>query len=192
MFTIKNVFSRSNPLKVLLALTIVFLMALFFVGCGVKSAAPQTDPDAVVAEAPAEQTPPPIDNLIKQFGDVVTYEDGLSVSVSDPSDFAPTEYAAGNDQTYNIVLGFTVTNGTNEVIDPFFGVSVSSGGVEASQIFDMDNPAGDINFSPDTSVLPGQTVSWNLAFSISDPEAITVDFSPGFEWESAVFTNIPF
>lgn len=188
---IKKLYNEHHYISALIFVLLGLIVMMVLAGCS-TGAASTTDPSAVSAEQPTEQTPPPVNELIKQLGDVITYEDGLSVSVSEPSEFVPSEYAAGNDQANQILMSFTVTNGTTEALDPIFGVSVSSDGVEASQIYDVDNPAGEVNFSPSTAVLPGQTITWMLAFSVADPSKLTVDFSPGFDWDSAIFTNIPF
>ncbi len=204
MATIKN--AKRNSVKTfvdnhpyLSALPFVLLglaLMLSFTGCG-KGAASTTDPAAVAAEAetPAEETkpePPAENTLLKQLGEVITYEDGLSISVSAPVAFAPTEYAAGADQANQVLFTLVVTNNTDKPLDPSFYGSISSGGVEASKIYDMDNPVGDVNFAPTTAILPGQTISWNEAWSIADPASITVDFFVGFGYENAIFTNIPF
>lgn len=174
--------------------TLTVFAILGFSGCA-TSAVSTPDPVASAAAAPVtetEPTPPPVNNFVKGFGEVITYEDGLSISVSVPAEFLPTEYASGADQTHQVVFNFVLTNGSTQPFEPMAYPTISSGGVEATKILDFDNAAGDINFSPSTAILPGQTISWVEAYSISDPANITVDIAPSFAYDTAIFTNVPF
>lgn len=178
----------------LYAITLVAVAALGLTGCGGVQTTEKPAPEASVAAPVVEETPePPVENpLIQPLGGVVTYTDGVSISVSTPADFVPTEYAAGADQAHQVVFTLVLTNGSTAPLDPYAYPTVSSGGAEATQIIDMDNPVGEVNFGPDTVVLPGQTVQWLQAYSIADPTKITVGVAPGLEYEDAIFTNIAF
>jgi hypothetical protein len=110
------------------------------------------------------------------------------VSVSQPVIFKPSEYAAGvvaGQKAVQFVI--TITNGTGKVYDPsLFNTTASSGGAEASSIFSSSQG---ISGSPDTKVLPGKKVSFKDAYSVVDPKDITLEVTPGFEYNSAIFTN---
>ncbi|MWV48310.1 hypothetical protein GRS96_03345 [Rathayibacter sp. VKM Ac-2803] len=141
-------------------------------------------------EEPAEEAPPAAtDDLTVGFGETFTYTDGVTLSVSAPAEFTPTEYAAGADQAVNVVFTLTITNGSAQNLDPFTYADVSSGGVEASRIFDTDGVAGDISTSPSTVILPGGTVTWKEAYSLTDPASIVMQLSPSFDYQDAIFTN---
>ena len=144
-----------------------------------ESSGPSPEPS--FAESPdAEEE---VGNLA--FGDAVAYADNVSISVSVPAAYAPDEYAAGNDQAHNVAFTVTITNGSTENVEPAAYASVSSGGVEGSQIFDSA-----LSTSPTTVLLPGQTVTWVEAYSIADPASIVFQISPSFEYDSTVFTNV--
>jgi hypothetical protein len=123
------------------------------------------------------------------FGETVDYGDGVSISVSAPQPFTPTEYASGADQPVNVVYSITITNGSSENIDPLPYSQVASGGTEGSQIFDFDNEAGDVTTYPTTTILPGGSVTWLEAWSISDPENVTYQIAPSYDYGDAIFTN---
>ncbi|KQQ06182.1 MULTISPECIES: DUF4190 domain-containing protein [unclassified Rathayibacter] len=141
-------------------------------------------------ETPADDAPPAAaDDLTVGFGDTFAYTDGVTLTVSAPEEFTPTEYAAGADQAVNVVFTLTIQNGSGQNLDPFTYADVSSGGVEASRIFDTDGVAGDISTSPSTVILPGGSVTWKEAYSLADPASIVMQLSPSFDYQDAVFTN---
>lgn len=153
--------------------------------------APTAPPEAVVEEGLGgpddEVAPPPVNDMILGFGETMTWEDGISIAVSPAEPFTPDGTAAGAGAN-NIVFTITLTNGTQAPYDPFVYGTLSSGGAEASAIFDVVN---DIGGGPTTAVLPGQSISWREAYSVVDPASLTYQVSPGsFEYEDAIFTNI--
>jgi hypothetical protein len=121
------------------------------------------------------------------FGETVTYDDGIAVTVSAPEPFTPSEYAAGADQAANVVLTITIQNGTDANFDPALAYpTVASNGVEGSSVFDSDDTLN----SPSTAVPAGQSVSWRAAFSVADPAQLILEISPGpFEYDSIVYQS---
>lgn len=110
------------------------------------------------------------------FGQTVEYADGLKLTISEPTEFEPGEFAIGADGE-GTALRFTATldNGTKEDVDPsLISVTVSSAGKEAEQIFDGEN---DLEGSPSTTLLPGKSTSWDFAFKVADPEDLVMDVS---------------
>ena len=198
MTTIKNFINTHNYISAFLFVILGLALMIALSACGTPAAStPDPEASSAVVEESAEATevtPPPVDNLIKQFGEVVTYEDNLSVSLSQPAQYTPGEYAQGVvDGQTPVVFKVVLTNGTASAVDPYTYVSVSSAGAESSTIADVMNPEfGDIGLAPTTKVLPGQTVEWYVGFSIADMANITAEVQTGFEYESAIFTNIPF
>jgi hypothetical protein len=180
--------------RALVALAVVTALAL--TGCSVVSAEPVADPTSttdpkpappVEAPEPAEE-PVPVDDMIFAFGETIEYEDGMGLSVSAAVPFTPSQYAAGVDFPTSIVFNITVTNGTDAAYDPLVFGTLSSGGSEASQVYDMENNVGG---SPTTAVLPGQSITWAEAWSVADASDLTYSLSPGFEYNDAIFTTIP-
>jgi hypothetical protein len=174
------------------AIALLFLM-LVLVLTGCTPAASKADPQAsaAVVEEPA-QTPPPVD-LKPQFGEVFTYDNGVSISVSQPVPFTPTEWSSASTATGGeqwLYFKIVLTNNSGADIDPYTYESVSSGGKEAVSVFDMGNELGAIGETPTTSVQNGQTVEWLVGYGVVDPASITFDIQPGFEYEKTTFTNI--
>lgn len=145
--------------------------------------------DAATGTAAEETTEAAAEPTNPTFGQTWTWDDGLAITVSAPTEYAATEYAAGTvDGQSNIAFTVTVTNGTDEDISALFmTVQVVSGGKEGSQIFDTEG-GSDI---PTADILPGETLSWTQAFSVVDPADIrvSVENSLDFDSEAVHFTN---
>jgi hypothetical protein len=139
------------------------------------------------AEAEAEDDSAETTTENVAFGETVTYDDGLAVTVSAPEPFTPGEYAAGADQAAAVVFTITITNGTDANFDPTLAYpSVASSGVEASSVYDSDASLD----QPSTAVPAGQSVSWRAAFSVADPAQLILEISPGpFEYDSIVYQS---
>ena len=153
-------------------------------------------PTEVTGEAPAENPsfapdapePEAATDLNSGFGDAITYVDDVAISVSAPAEYVAGEYAAGNDQAAAVIFTLTITNNSDENLQPATYSRVSSGGVEASRIFDSGG-AVDVSSSPNTVILPGGTVTWNEAYSVADPASIIFQIAPSFDYEDSIFTN---
>ncbi len=148
------------------------------------------------AETPLDQEEPaeepdtaPVGNLA--FGDTMVWEDDVELTVSAPVPYSPTEFAAGATLPNNIVFTMTITNNSTENLEPLPFAQLSSGGQEASQIFDITADGEDVGVPPTTVILPGESVTWRTAWSVADPAALTMQVAPSFAYEDAVFTNIP-
>lgn len=184
--------------KNLIALVAAATLALSITACTpvLESSAPEPDvaPISEPSYAPTPEvvdTPEPeVDDMILGFGEAMTWIDNVALSVSAPSEFQPTEYAAGADQAYNVIFRVVITNNSGAVLNPSVYARVSSGGQEASSIYDFGSPHGDLGGSPSTAILPGQTVEWLEAYSIADPNNITFQVAPSYDYEDAIFTNI--
>lgn len=200
MNIIKNFVNSHHYLSAFFFVVIGLALMISLSACGTPAAStPDPEASAAVVEEPSEEptaevTPPPVNNFIKAFGEVITYEDGLSISLSQPVPYLPGEYAYGAlDGQTPMVFKVILTNGTTEAIDPYTFITVSSAGAEASSIGDIEHPEyGDIGLPPSTSVLPNNTVEWYVAYSIADAASITADVQTGFTYDTAIFTNIQF
>lgn len=171
----------------IIVLAVIVALVIIFTGC---STAPTATPDTnASAAATPEEEPAVEENTNPAFGDVVTFENGVSLSVSQPAEYSPSDTASGPvEGQQSTVFEFVVTNNSKENFDPtLVYATASSGGVEADGIFDVEKSVG---FPPSTAVLPGQTVKWLQAFSFVDPAAITLEVSVGFEYDSIIYTNI--
>ena len=102
-----------------------------------------------------------------------------------------------SDSAYGVVTGmnylaFTVvlTNNSDEALEPSPYTSLSAGGVESDGVYDTENSIGRIGGSPETVILPGQTVQWIEGFNVADVTSLTLQSAPSYEYTDAVFTNI--
>ena len=124
------------------------------------------------------------------FGETNVWENGVQLSVSAPEPYTPSEFAAGADLPDNLVFTITIRNNSSENLEPTPFPQLSSGGQEASQIFDVTADGQDVSVPPTTVILPGQSVTWRAAWSVADPSALTMQVAPSFEYQDAIFTNI--
>jgi hypothetical protein len=164
---------------------LVLILALVLSGCSIKAV---QHADAPAAEpAPSVVATPAPDPLVKGFGKTVTYTDGVTISVSAPTAYAPTQFAAGTvDGQNTYVFTVVVTNGSAKTLDLSAWASANSGGKVASSVADLAN---NIGLSPSTSLLTGQSVQWDEAFSVADANDITFQISPDFLHDKAIFDS---
>lgn len=174
-----------------MAIFVMLVVASCSMGGSSKPAikTPPPAPSSVAEEtAPA---PPPINEMISAFGETFEWADGLAITVSTPVEFEPTEWAMGNIPGYtNVYFTMVLTNNTSEPHEPMLFSNLASGGKEGSMIFDSGNPIGEFQASPRTVLLPGHSVEWKMAYSLSDPNSIILEVEPGFEYKNAIFTNV--
>lgn len=131
--------------------------------------APTSAVDAV-DEAPADELPNQPEGT---FGKgAVKYDDGLKIRLSTPETFNPSEtsYADG-DAPHYVKFTVSITNGTDERIDPILMyVSLASGETEAVAVYDVRNG---LSSPPETVISPGDTRSWVVAFGVTNPDDLT-------------------
>lgn len=198
MVTIKKAINRHNYLAAFLFVILGLALMIVLSACGSADAVasdPQASSASVEEEPVEEPTPPAVNELIKQFGDTVTYDDGVSISVALVGAFTPGEYAQGVVEGQQpTVFKIVLTNNSDKPLDHTAIPSANSGGQPAEYIADVGNPEyGDLGMFPTTSILPGQTLEWYAAFSIADPADVTLEISPtSFDYDSAIFTNVAF
>lgn len=173
MNTIKRIF-----------LILVFPVALLLTGCSVGVSS-HTDHNVTSAPKPSVATQ--TDPLVKGFGDVITYKDGVSLSVSKPATYTPTDVAAGTvDGQDNLAFTIVVTNNSKKNVDVGGFPQVTSGGQQAHTITDLEKNVG---VPPVTTLLPGKSIKWVAAFSVADPKDVTIEYTPGFDYDQAIFDS---
>lgn len=187
MFT-KLITHSSKAVLTVVAVCTLMVMAFILTGCSATPQADAVDAEASQAAAPDTVAPPaPEDDGINAFGETVTWDDNVSISVSAPAPFTPSEYAAGSVEGHtSLLFEFVLTNNSDENFEPLVWNTATSGGVEAPGIFDT---AAGISFPPTTVLLPGQTIKWNQAYSVLDPANITMQVSAGILHDDAIYTN---
>lgn len=197
MATIKKAIARHNYIAAFLFLIIGAMLMILLSACGSNEAVaadPKASSATVDEEPTEEQAPPAVDNFIKPFGEVVTYEDGVSISVSAPTPFTPTNldmFPLAEGETA-VVVKVVLTNNSEKPLEPGAIAQANSGGKPATYLSNAGNPEyGDIGLFPTTTILPGQTLEWFVGFGVADVNDITVEIAPApFDYDNAIFTNI--
>lgn len=150
----------------------------------------QDDPGA----DPAPEQPP-ADAGSLAFGETMTWEDGVALTVSAPEPYTPSEFAVGATGANHVVFTLTLTNGSTEDLQPLPLPTLSSGDQEVSQIVDLGSdvfgPGDDVGIPPTATIEPGGSVSWRAAWSVDDPSSLTLQVAPHLLYPSATFTNVP-
>lgn len=141
---------------------------------------------------PTEEAPEDADGTSTEalaFGDTQAWDDGVSMTVSEPEPFSPSDLAAGADQADDVIFTLTITNDSSENVQPVVFSSLDSDGVEATRIFDVGAEGGQVGIPPTTAVLPGESITWREAWSVADADALTMETSPSFRYEDVTWTN---
>jgi hypothetical protein len=123
-----------------------------------------------------------------KFGQAFTYDDGLTVKVTKPRPFKPSEYAASKPGPA-VRFTFTIVNKTGKPFDAgLFLATLQSGNKEATEIYDDQN---DINGSPSTKVLNGREAQWDAAYNVKDPKDLVLEVQPdaGVTYDSAIYVS---
>lgn len=144
---------------------------------------------------PTESAPPtetrPGSAAGLEFGETMAWGDGVTMTVSEPESFTPSEFAVGADQSENLVFSLTITNDSSENVQPVVISMLSSDGTEAARIIDVGAEGGQVGIPPTTPIPPGESITWQEAWSVADPDSLTMHTAPSFRYESVVFTNVP-
>lgn len=155
--------------------------------------APTPPPAAVGTAEPEVERPEadvveePRDGLGTFGGDGFVFEDGLELGISAPTEFTPSEYAAADETDHYVRFTVTVKNGTGAVWDPsMFYTTLSSGGVEMSEVFDTDSG---LNGSPMTPVLPGESIGFDIGYPAADPADLVMNITIDWEHADVLFTS---
>lgn len=122
-----------------------------------------------------------------EAGDGAEYDDGLTVVVSAAKPYTPDEFAVGHtkgNKAYKVTV--VIENTGKEKFDANLVTAdarAGKDGVEAEQIFD-----GKLSAPIDGTILPGKKVTANWAFDApADAKTMTVEVSPGFEYNETVW-----
>ncbi|MGA1838373.1 hypothetical protein VD659_15745 [Herbiconiux sp. 11R-BC] len=170
------------------ALILSVVLALVYTVGFVTSAVQSAGSNLSAAEPGAGQTAPDgaaVDVIPATFGQVVTYDDGMRISVSEPAPFTPSASGVGADQASELAFTVEIYNGTGADYQPLPTSGVTSKGVTGSPIVD---PANGMSGMPPVAVIPaGQTVTYVEGYSVADPNDVSYDVAPGFEYTTARF-----
>lgn len=176
-----------SVLGTILSMIIVFVVA-------VTALAESTDGEyststsSPSSSAASEETAAAADSSTGNIGDTYTWDDGVSLTISQPEAFKPSDTAAGaEDKELKDIQKYTVTikNDSDEAVDPIlFTMTGNSGGKEAQQIFDSQKNIGS---APSTKIQPGKSVSFDVAYAMVDHKDASFDVSLDFDRDEVTF-----
>ena len=179
---------------------VTFGVALAATACGstqtpVESAAQETTATSewsATEEAPPIETPAPAEETTPEasayaFGQTVTFDDGMRVTIGKPAAFKPSEYAAGTEGfTRFVKFRITIENRTGKAFDPTMAtMTLLSGETEGSEVYDSEHNLGS---GPSTKLLNSRKVTYTVGFGVKDPKDIVVEYSLSFEHQAAMFS----
>lgn len=119
------------------------------------------------------------------FGEVFTYEDGMTVTVSQPEAFLPSATSVNGGEPEFVTFRVAVSNATTADVDPNeVFVTVRSGDGEGGEVRDPD---GGITGPPAEAIGPGAEASWSLAFGVLDSTDLLVRVQRGIDAEPVTF-----
>jgi len=147
---------------------------------------PTTTSATTTTVAPTTTTEaPPVNS---KLGEAFTYNNGLAVTVGQPSPYTPSHSQSGaSPGDKYVVFTITVINKTATNYEPgSFRATVQSANVEGNSVYDSANGIGG---SPTTLVLPGRESKFKLAFGVADPKDPVVQVTPGYSYKPAIFTS---
>lgn len=155
------------------------------------TATPETgDATDAPTEAPADDDP-----STEAFGGTISFENGLTVSISRPKRFAPSSEASydGSPLPKGIPVMFTITL-TNEGTAPLSRelefVNVSSAGRETQEV-GLDDPQYNLQALPvDTRLPAGAKSVYEMGYVVGDPRDVSVEYT-GNDLEPVTFTSSP-
>lgn len=137
------------------------------------------------SESPAPDPEPSEVDMNVKFGQTMTWKDRLSVTVSKPTSFTPSEWASGGEKAkHHVKFTVTIVNKTGRTFDPsMFTATLQSGNAEADAVFDDGLEGG-----PMTKLLNGREVKFQIGFGANKPKDLVLEVAPSFEHDSAIFT----
>lgn len=161
---------------------------------GIDDAVPDVPVFPVPEPAQPEEPAAPAAGDLR-FGETMTWDDGVALTVSVPEAYTPSDFAVGATRANSVVFTLTLSNNSTAVLQPLPLPTLTSGEQEVSEVFDVGaevfDPADDVGFPPTATIEPGGSVSWRVAWSLDDPGSLTMEAAPNLLYPSATFTNAP-
>jgi hypothetical protein len=170
------------------ALIVVPIAALLLAGC--SSTAPSVSPTGD-STAPASQTSAAPADRSAKFGESVTYDSGVKVTLKSLGFTKVGQYAAGAINGQAAVFELTVQNGGKEELNAALmslaKVSYGANNAKAASVVDSENGIGMEMLS---TILPGETQTTKIAAAVPAASAKTVRVEvtgPTFSDKPAIF-----
>lgn len=125
---------------------------------------------------------------VAAFGATHRWETGVEVTVSSPKPYRPSSSAAGADRARAVSFEVQVKNGSQAPVElATVMIQASYNGQPVTQIYDS---AKNMMGAPTTSVLPGKTSTFTVAFPVDKEQGeLQLEVTPGFSADRAYFTG---
>ncbi|MGO3885545.1 MAG: hypothetical protein ACTJHU_04540 [Mycetocola sp.] len=108
------------------------------------------------------------------YGEIITFSSGISVELTAPTPYEPTDAAVGEDGGENLRVEITVTNTSDEDFDPYMmSVLGVSEGYSVSEIYDDTIDSYLIDIVP-----AGQSITYSAAYSVADLDDLVFEVVP--------------
>lgn len=174
--TTKEKLQLGPTLFVIGVIMMVLSIVLFVTGC-----APTNEPTKIDSTTSLQTTETPIVDNTYAFGETAIYDD-ISVTLSQPFVYTPTELAAGvTEGNTALAVTFTLTNDSKKSFNSSFVVATA----KSEGIFDVENSVG---FPPSYDVAPGESITWTQAWSVADINAFLLEVTIGFTRPPVIFS----
>lgn len=109
------------------------------------------------------------------FGKSYTWDDGVTITVSKPAKFRPSEYSEVKGAKAYRKFTITVVNKSSGPIDLNLAyITMQSNNKEAEQVFDSENG---LEGSPSTKLLRGRESEWEIGFGVANPKDMVMEVS---------------
>ncbi|WP_329117833.1 DUF4190 domain-containing protein [Streptomyces sp. NBC_01465] len=154
---------------------------------GSPAATAPADSGASASEEPAEE---PAEDKPLAFGQAMTYDDGIKVTVGKPATYKPDEFAAGHKAgNVAVQVKITIVNGTKKPYDITLALpsAKDAKGAEPEMVFD-----GHYSSKPFAGkLLPGKQAVSQFTFSLPADAAkeLQVELSPDIEHDDAIWVG---
>ncbi|GAA2232685.1 hypothetical protein N1031_08625 [Herbiconiux moechotypicola] len=122
-----------------------------------------------------------------RFGQTVTYDDGLQLSIGAPEVFEPSPESRGGGQAESVIFTITLHNPGSQEVPLRASSAVSSAGEPASVVVDGANGLNGV--PPVGSIAPGQTVSYREGYSVASAADVVVLLEPSSDYYPARFAT---
>jgi hypothetical protein len=140
----------------------------------------------VAAEVVAQQVES-VDGVAIRFGEPFGFDDGLSVHVGIPEEFAPSPHAVRGAESSFVKFPVRLVNESGRRVRPAsVTVTVTSGKGQGGSVIDEKQA---LIGPPRGAVEPGDEVSWMQGFGVLDPNDVAVVVQVGVDRAPVAFTS---
>lgn len=138
--------------------------------------------------SPSSEQTEPGDGQLK-FGKSFTWDDGITITVSKPKVFTPSQYSKIKGAKTHVRFDVTVVNKSDNTLDLTLAyITLQSNNQEAEQVFDS---AKGLKGSPSTKLLKGREAKWAVGFGVVNANDLVMDVAlqDDFSRQGIVYTT---